>query len=113
MLIQKAPLALVHSHSVSSGRFKRSLVDFLVIEYWVREHLFGIRYYTYHTSIFPTNDLWSPNPHIVRLGCLWLHWHPLLFNSKWIECLIVGHKNVTMDFTEESRFIDNSCIVSM
>ena len=29
MLIQKAPLPLVHSHSVSYGRFKRRLVDFL------------------------------------------------------------------------------------
>ena len=34
MLIQKAPLPLVHSHSVSYGRFKRRLVDFLPIEYW-------------------------------------------------------------------------------
>ena len=30
----KAPLPLVHSHSVSYGRFKRRLVDFLSIEYW-------------------------------------------------------------------------------
>ena len=34
ILIQKAPLPLVHSHSVSYGRFKRRLVDFLSIEYW-------------------------------------------------------------------------------
>ena len=34
MLIQKAPLPLVHSHSVSYGRFKLRLVDFLSIEYW-------------------------------------------------------------------------------
>ena len=34
MLIQKAPLPLVHSHSVSYGRFKRRLVDFLSIEHW-------------------------------------------------------------------------------
>ena len=34
-MIQKAPLPLVHSHSVSYGRFKRRLVDFLSIEYWV------------------------------------------------------------------------------
>ena len=33
MLIQKAPLPLVHSHSVSYGRFKRRLVDFLSIEW--------------------------------------------------------------------------------
>ena len=32
-LIQKVPLPLVHSHSVSYGRFKRRLVDFLSIEY--------------------------------------------------------------------------------
>ena len=29
ILIQIAPLPLVHSHSVSYGRFKRRLVDFL------------------------------------------------------------------------------------
>ena len=34
ILIQKSPLPLVHSHSVSYGRFKRRLVDFLSIEYW-------------------------------------------------------------------------------
>ena len=33
-MIQKARLPLVHSHSVSYGRFKRRLVDFLSIEYW-------------------------------------------------------------------------------
>ena len=33
ILIQKTPLPLVHSHSVSYGRFKRRLVDFLSIEY--------------------------------------------------------------------------------
>ena len=27
--------------------------------------------YTNNSSIFRPNDLWSPNPHIVRLGCLW------------------------------------------
>ena len=34
ILIQKAPLPFVHSHSVSYGWFKRRLVDFLSIEYW-------------------------------------------------------------------------------
>ena len=34
MLIQKAPLPLVHSHSVSYDRFKRRLVEFLSIEYF-------------------------------------------------------------------------------
>ena len=32
ILIGKAPLPLVNSHSVSYGRFKRRLVDFLSIE---------------------------------------------------------------------------------
>ena len=34
ILIKKVPSPLVHSHSVSYGRFKRRLVDFLSIEYW-------------------------------------------------------------------------------
>ena len=34
MLIEKAPLPLVHGHSVSYGRFKRRLADFLSIDYW-------------------------------------------------------------------------------
>ena len=41
MLIQKAPLPLVHSHSVSYGRFKRRLVDFLSIE-WKESRLNGV-----------------------------------------------------------------------
>ena len=36
----------------------------------------------HNTLILRPNDLWSPNPHIVRLGCLWYNWQRIcLYHS--------------------------------
>ena len=53
-LIQKVPLPLVHSHSVSYGRFKRRFacfVDFLSIEYWTLYFFYSVQpRRSYHTT---------------------------------------------------------------
>ena len=52
MLIQKALLPLVHSHSVSYGRFLRRLVDFFSIEF----------FYSVQYSMERPNDHLKPEP---------------------------------------------------
>ena len=81
ILIQKSPLPLVHSHSVSYGRFKRRLVDFLSIEYWTLLFYSG-QWCFYHILASSVICYWTDN---MESTCL-------IYNEqkgKWQTCLVL------------------------
>ena len=82
ILIQKAPLPFVHSHSVSYGWFKRRLVDFLSIEYWS-----SVQYSIFVILKATSTDRQTTRLHIFKTFCIYLASDNtliiLVFPTKW------------------------------